>query len=101
MVLGSPLTLREGNISNMPYITSEDKALARINVIKPGELNFLITDLINDYLNNKGLSYGTINDVLGALKGSKLEFYRRVAVPYEEQKRVNNGDVYNPEFVKE
>jgi len=32
---------------------------------------------------------------MGALEGAKLEFYRRVVVPYEEKKMKENGDVYN------
>ena len=33
-------------------------------------------------------------DVKGAISGATLEFYRRVAVPYEESKIEKNGDVY-------
>jgi len=47
-----------------------------------------------DYTINEGLTYQTINDVIGALEGAKMEFYRRVAVPYEEGKIILNGDVY-------
>jgi hypothetical protein len=39
-------------------------------------------------------SYQSINDVLGALEGAKLEFYRRIAAPYEDTKIQENGDVY-------
>jgi hypothetical protein len=46
------------------------------------------------YMDYQKLSYQTINDIVGALEGAKLEFYRRVAVPYEESKRRINGDVY-------
>lgn len=45
-------------------------------------------------MQRKGLKYDTINDILGALEGSKLEFYRRIAVPYENVKLAENGDVY-------
>ncbi len=31
---------------------------------------------------------------MGALEGSKLEFYRRIAAPYENKKMKENGDVY-------
>ena len=60
----------------------------------PGELNYLFTSSAKYYVAEHGLSYQTINDVLGALEGAKLEFYRRVAVPYETQKIEENGDVY-------
>ena len=59
----------------------------------PGELNFVITDAIQGYLTQVGLSYQTINDVLGALDGAAKEFYRRVAAPYEDKKIAENGDV--------
>jgi len=43
---------------------------------------------------NQGPSYQTINDIIGALEGAKMEFYRRVVVPYEDKKIKDNGDVY-------
>jgi len=61
----------------------------------PGELNYLITHQINKYLFLNGMSYQTINDILGALSGVKGEFYARVARPYEDKKIKENGDVYN------
>ena len=81
----------------MPYITKKDrkdlhKSLGNLN--NPGKLNYKITDLIDIYIFNKGLSYQTINDIVGALEGAKLEFYRRIAVPYENNKLSINGDVY-------
>lgn len=84
----------------MPYIKRE----TRYDLFKengsieipdtPGELNFMITTLCVNYRDAKGLSYQTINDVVGALEGAKLEFYRRVAAPYEDTKITENGDVY-------
>ena len=59
-----------------------------------GELNYEITIKLLKYLRIHGLSYKTINDIIGALEGAKLEFYRRVAVPYEDRKIMENGDVY-------
>jgi len=35
-----------------------------------------------------------INEVIGVLECAKLELYRRVAAPYEERKRIENGEVY-------
>ena len=37
---------------------------------------------------------GTIGDVVNAMECAKLEFYRRVAAPYEDTKIKENGDVY-------
>jgi hypothetical protein len=78
----------------MPYINQE--ARNRLKFDKPryaGELNYLITTLLMDYY-NQGPSYQTINDIIGALEGAKMEFYRRVVVPYEDKKIKDNGDVY-------
>lgn len=68
----------------------------RINlaeIITAGELNYAITEIVKAYYKG-GQSYQGINDVVGALEGAKLEFYRRVAVPYENDKIKENGDVY-------
>jgi hypothetical protein len=86
----------------MPYITKEKRAAlvdlesaAEASIQTPGELNFCLTAVIMEYKRLHGLSYQTINDILGALEGAKLEFYRRVAVPYENAKMAENGDVYD------
>lgn len=82
----------------MPYIKGSQRAdFLPDSVLVPvnaGNLNYQITTLLMQYIILNGLSYAHINDVLGALEGAKLEFYRRVAVPYENQKIQDNGDVY-------
>lgn len=67
----------------------------------PGELNYCFTMLIHEYMNKSalGVNYTAINDVIGALEGAKLEFYRRVVVPYEDAKIQMSGDVYAPELI--
>lgn len=82
----------------MPYIKKNRRAALTIDKAVPdtaGELNFCFTTKALEYLNTHGLSYATINDIMGAFEGAKVEFYRRVAVPYEDQKIKENGDVYN------
>ncbi len=82
----------------MPYIVKEDRGpvypAAKRPATKPGELNFQITVLINNYFKLSG-NYQAINDVLGALEGAKLEFVRRVVNPYEDTKIIANGDIFN------
>lgn len=80
----------------MPYISNTKRIDVDYlqNPENPGELNFLITRLIMKYQTKRGLSYQTINDIMGALEGAKQEFYRRVAAPYEDKKIKENGDVY-------
>jgi len=80
----------------MPYV-SQGQRVELFDYGRPprdaGELNYILTTFINDYWSNGG-RYQQANDVLGALEGAKLEFYRRVVVPYEEDKIQENGDVY-------
>lgn len=83
----------------MPYIKQdardelESDSFAR-SPENAGELNFIMTQLCIDYYREHGGRYQQINDILGALEGCKLEFYRRVAAPYEDKKKEENGDVY-------
>lgn len=86
----------------MPYIKQEQREAFRKvgetghnpETKTPGELNYEITLKLLKYIKVNGLSYQTINDIVGALEGAKLEFYRRVAAPYEDEKIKTNGDVY-------
>ena len=80
----------------MPYITQKDKeALDKDGPKTTGQLNFTFTKIIQFYLSRKGMSYSSFNDVIGALEACKLEFYRRVVSPYEDNKIKENGDVYD------
>ena len=88
----------------MPYIKNEatkdsiSKLMEEVvtTITNPGELNFAITSLITHYWKEADVSsYVVLNDIMGALECAKAEFYRRVAVPYEEQKMAENGDVYH------
>lgn len=84
----------------MPYITKnrqmnlETRLAVSSSEDVAGDLNYMITMLIQDYMMEKGKSYQTINEIIGVLECAKLEFYRRVASPYEDGKRLTNGDVY-------
>jgi hypothetical protein len=81
----------------MPYVDEEarvrlDKGAAPENA---GELNYVITRRVDEYLVQKGgLRYANINEVIGVLECAKLELYRRIAVPYEDDKKDASGDVY-------
>ena len=80
----------------MPYI--EPKARRDVNEWRDpenaGELNYALTLVLLRYFRDNGGRYQQINDILGAVEGAKLEFYRRVVVPYETVKIQDNGDVY-------
>lgn len=80
----------------MPYILNSDREqiIAGRNIETAGELNFLISSILDKYLINKGKNYNNINEIIGVLECAKLEFYRRIASPYEDIKIESNGDVY-------
>lgn len=80
----------------MPYIEKGVRASLE-DGRKPteaGELNYLITRLCDEFLMKTAMSYKNINQVIGALECAKMEFYRRIAVPYEDRKIGENGEVY-------
>jgi hypothetical protein len=81
----------------MPYIKQED----RERLFQPGqmprnagELNFCISLVIDQYWNENGQNYQAFNDIMGALTGALLEYYRRKIAYYEMNKLDQNGDVY-------
>ena len=83
----------------MPYIppydrTKLDEAMENLDPINAGELNYVITTILLDYLGAKGAGYNWMNEVVGVLECVKLELYRRALAPYEDQKAKINGDVY-------
>ena len=71
-----------------------------------GELNYQITCLVDNFISpawtktrlggrRKRLKYSEINSVIGVLECAKMELYRRIAAPYEDEKCKENGDVYS------
>ena len=82
----------------MPYIKPGDRIELDVRAREPqtpGELNYLITTLLIDYVRAQGpVRYFTLNEALGAVESAKLEFYRRMVAPYENGSIERNGDVY-------
>jgi len=80
----------------MPYIDKKrrEELDLKFDPKTAGELNYVITNQLTNYIFLNGESYQTFNDIIGALEGAKLELYRRVIVPYENIKASENGDVY-------
>ena len=87
----------------MPYIKPEnrvkyEKVLEElISILKSlpmenvdGELNYVVTKMLKEIY---PLRYFHINRAVGVLECIKLEFYRRVAAPYEDKKIKDCGDV--------
>jgi len=87
----------------LPYVKTEnrakyEKALTElIDILKSlpteevdGELNYVVTKILKQVY---PLRYFHINKAIGVLECAKLEFYRRVAAPYEDKKMKESGDV--------
>lgn len=94
----------------MPYIVQEsrdvldqeiDKLSQLVNHKTPsgvvnleGNINYTVTKLLkNVYTKDGRLNYDKVNRIVGVLECIKLEFYRKVAAPYEDQKEFENGEV--------
>lgn len=87
----------------MPYIEHErrleldkDNQLEQIGLgcQTDGELNFVITCICNGYINRVSTpSYSRFADIISTLECAKLEYYRRKVAPYEDTKKLANGDV--------
>lgn len=86
----------------MPYIKKCDRKkfdiiLKEIKCLmsfcQPGDLNYLITKILDCYIETKGQKYQRYNDLIGMLECCKLEYYRKRVSPYENIKEKENGDV--------
>jgi hypothetical protein len=55
-----------------------------------GEVNYVVTKMLKEIYS---LRYFNLNRAIGVLECIKLEFYRRVAAPYEDRKIKESGDV--------
>ena len=96
----------------MPYIRKSErekfqpildsyKELLESGHITVGELNYLITRLIDITIYDSvvmepdgRMTYKILNSIMGVLECVKLELYRRVIVPFECSKQEINGDVF-------
>jgi len=89
----------------MPYIPQSDRftldyyATALTVILLTEEnfdshLNYIISTIMNGLL-HENVSYAKVNKLIGVLECAKLELYRRIASPYEDEKCESNGDVYD------
>lgn len=56
-----------------------------------GRINYCFSRVIAGVM--KITSYKNIAMATGVLENIKQEFYRRIASPYEDQKKIQNGDI--------
>lgn len=81
----------------MPYVKQEIRHALDSGDETPqtvGDLHYLLARLIDAYLGDHGVSYGTLNGVMGVLVCAQQEIYRRLIGPYEDQKLLAHGDVF-------
>ncbi len=84
----------------MPYINKAERKrfdfyldALNANIISPGEFNYCVSRLAWDMVKRLGGNYAACNTVIGALECAKLELYRRVIAPYENDCIQRNGDI--------
>lgn len=87
----------------MPYLADEErkielsKQLLTVDPVTKGELNYVLCEIVQDYLGSmdpKEVGYADISEAGDAMIDAYLEFVRCVLVPYEERRRQENGDVW-------
>jgi len=85
----------------MPYILEEDRKrfmfleselenICKYDKLTAGEMQYIIAVMIKCSCPQ---NYQDMNDIMGALAGAQMEFYRRYVAPYEDTKIKLNGDV--------
>ena len=82
----------------MPYIKQDRREEIDPTILKfcpgnAGDLNYVVTVMIDNFINWKGETYENLNSMIGALECCKQEYYRRIIAPYEDEKIKENGDV--------
>ena len=78
-----------------PYISQERRHEIDEQSVTPGntgELTYALYRACLDYL-PQGARFADYSQVIAALECTKLEFYRRHVVPYEDTKIAETGDV--------
>lgn len=88
----------------MPYIPQVHRAVIK-DCLKDdsldwvpsnaGDLNFVVSTFIANYIKTNGLKYAVVNEMIGALECAKMELNRVIIGPYEDIKIAENGPVYD------
>ena len=85
----------------MPYIAQDDRndfddfrnEVANVDLKTAREIQYMIAIIVAEFMKNSDYRYQDMNNVMGALNGANLEFYRRYVAPYEDECIIKNGDV--------
>lgn len=93
----------------MPYIKKEkrweffeDLENLSDKIESVGDLDYCITTICKNFMKkNGGVRFENLAKIAGTILFVILENYRRIAAPYEEIKKVDNGDVYQDVHIGE
>jgi hypothetical protein len=87
------------NIKN-PWSDSQNRGILNQELLDIcGDINYTFSRILGGVMGD--VSYPKIAVITGVLENIKQEFYRRVAVPYENQKINENGDIREYKLLKE
>lgn len=64
-----------------------------------GQLTYDLQRCLKRYQEDRGLSYQTLAECLGALEGAKCDLNERIVQPYENRKCEENGDVWPDDLI--
>ena len=82
-------TQLDGYINALVYTA----ALTTPQVMQAGVITYILTRIIDEVYSHS--NYAGFAEAIGVLECTKQEFYRRVVVLYEDEKWLENGDVYD------
>jgi hypothetical protein len=87
--------IKRENLNNKMHNLTEYLESNDVNI---GEMNFIISNILNIYIQKTKkqdiFNYNICNNLIGVLECAKLELYRKVISKYEDDKILENGDLY-------
>jgi hypothetical protein len=87
--------IKRENLNNKMHNLTEYLESNDVNI---GEMNFIISNILNIYIQKTKkqdiFNYTVCNNLIGVLECAKLELYRKVISKYEDDKILENGDLY-------
>jgi len=100
--------INEGNRKNLDECIENMISCIRSNILYKddekslwnmvGDINYCFSRVLGQLMGN--VSYSKIAIITGVLENIKQEFYRRVAIAYEDKKIVQNGDIKEYKLLK-
>ena len=79
----------------MPYLTQKAReAVEGRGVQSAGDFCYVICALADEIIVDQGKSFQTMSQIIAEIECAKLELYRRLLAPYEDEKCEANGDVF-------